>query len=138
MAALPPLALQMIVAGVLAAGLLVIWRRRGPDFDRRVFAAACLVSLLSVRHLSYDLLLAIPALAFALSHGSRAARALGGVALAVFVASPPSVWRHYVEPRFIETPLDAVAMHAYRIVAVCLLLLVVAAPASPREARSTI
>lgn len=118
---------QVVVAIVLGAGLLVIWRGRGRDFDLRFLAAAYLLSLLSFRHLSYNLLLAIPALAFALSRAGAAGRAAGALCFAVLIASPPSVWRLIVEPRAGETFLDPLAMHAYRIACAALFLLAVLA-----------
>lgn len=125
---LAPVALQAMVALLLAGGLLVIWRRRERDFDLRFLAAACLLSLLAFRHLSYNLLLAIPALAFCLSHATRAVRALGVLATAIMIASPPSVWRHLMEPRGLESMLDPLAAHAYRMAGLALLLVVVLGP----------
>lgn len=131
----PPLAIQFAILTALAAGLALIWIRRGPDFDLRFAAAACLLSLLAFRHLSYNLLLAIPALAFAASRAGRAARALAVSAFAALIASPPSLWRHVVEPRGIDTALDPLAAHAYRIVLAGLFLFVVfAAPPAGRPA----
>lgn len=118
---------QAIIAGLLGAGLLLIWYRRGRDFDLRFLAAACLLSLLSFRHLSYNLLLAIPALAFALASAGAAGRAIGAACFAILIASPPSVWRHVVEPRFGETLVDSLAMHAYRVACAALFLLCVLA-----------
>jgi hypothetical protein len=118
---------QAIVAVVLGLGLVVIWRRRGRDFDLRFFAAACLLSLLAFRHLSYNLLLVIPALAFALTRAGAAGRAIAAVSFAVLIASPPSVWRLVIEPSLGETFVDPLAMHAYRLVCAALFLLVVLA-----------
>lgn len=122
---LMPVTLQAIVALLLGAGLLMIWRRRDRDFDLRFLAAASLLSLLAFRHLSYNLLLAIPALAFCLSHTTRAVRALGMLATAVMIASPPSVWRHLIEPRGVASMFDPLAAHAYRIAGLALFLVVV-------------
>lgn len=129
-----PLAIQFAIVTVLAAGLVLIAIRRGADVDLRFAAAACLLSLLAFRHLSYNLLLAIPALAFAASRAGRVSRALAGGAFAVLIASPPSVWRHVVEPRAIDTPIDPIAAHAYRIVLSALFLLLVLSAAGPRAA----
>jgi len=128
-----PVRMQMMIAAALGAGLIWILARRGRDFDLRLFAAACLLSLLAFRHLSYDLLLAIPALAFAAAHGSRLGRWAAGVSLTVLIASPPSYWRNFFEPRFIETPLDPLAAHAYRIAGLLLFLLVVFIPGRVRD-----
>lgn len=124
----PEVSLQLLTAGVLCLALVWIWIRWRGDggFDLRFVAAACLISLLSFRHLSYDLFLAVPAVAFALARNHAAARWLGALALALFIASPPSVWLHAVEPRFGATPFDWPAEHAYRIAAAALFLLVVA------------
>lgn len=123
-----PVRMQMMIAAALAAGLAWILARRGRDFDLRFFAAAGLLSLLAFRHLSYNLLLAIPALVFAAAHGSRIGRWAAGLSLAVLIASPPSYWRHVFEPRFLETPLDPLAAHAYRIAGLLLFVLVVLIP----------
>lgn len=126
--------LQLLTAGLLCLPLVWIWiRRRGDDgFDLRFAAAACLISLLSFRHLSYDLFLAVPAVAFVLARNHGAARRLGALALALFIASPPSLWLHVVEPRFGATPFDWPAEHAYRIAAAALFLLTVFAGGSAR------
>ena len=118
---------QAVIALVLGFGLTVVWWRRDRDFDLRFLAAACLLSLLSFRHLSYNLLLAIPALAFALSRTGAAARAIGGLSFAILIASPPSLWRHVVEPRLGDTIFDPLAMHAYRLAGVALFLVAVLA-----------
>jgi len=130
---MPPLGIQMLIATVLALGLLIIWQRRQDDFDLRFLAAACLLSLLSVRHLSYDLLLAIPALAFVWSRDGRGARLLAAGAFAVLIVSPPSLYRHYFEPRFITTPADALLVHAYRIVAMALFAFTLLSTSSRRR-----
>lgn len=110
---LPALVLQAGLLMTLSAGLAwIVWRRR-EDFDLRFYAAASLVSLLALRHLSYDLMLAIPALAFAWTHPGRVARACAGVASVILVASPPTLWRYVFEPRMIETPLDPLVPLAY-------------------------
>lgn len=128
---LPPVWIQALTAIVLCAALVFIWIRRRRGFDLRFAAAACLVSLLSFRHLSYDLLLAIPAMAFAASR-TGAGRWIAGCAAAVFIASPPSVWRHVIEPRFGSTPFDWLAANAYRIAGLGLLLFVALASEAAR------
>lgn len=132
---LAPVTLQATVALLLAAGLLVIRRRRDRDFDLRFLAAASLLSLLAFRHLSYDLLLAIPALAFCLSHTTRAVRALGVLAMAIMIASPPSVWRHLMESRGLASMLDPLAAGGYRMAGLALFLVVVFGPRSGQGGR---
>lgn len=122
---------QAVIAIVLGFGLVVIWLRRDRDVDLRFLAAVCLLSLLSFRHLSYNLLLTIPALAFALSRAGAAARVIGGLSFAILIASPPSVWRHLVEPRLGDTIFDPLAIHAYRLIGVALFLVAVLARERP-------
>ena len=129
---LTPVVVQILIAALLAGGLVLIWRNRGRDFDLRFFAAACLLSLLSFRHLSYNLLLAIPALMWAVSHESRGLRLAGVIAFLVLAASPPTVWRYVFEPAGGSAALDVVAAHAYRVVLATLFVLVVATPARQR------
>lgn len=117
-----PLTQQLIVAAVLTGALAFICVRRREDFDLRFYAAACLMSLLSFRHLGYNLLLAIPALAFLWTRAGIAARVITAVSFAVLIASPPTLWRHVLEPRGWASPLDAAVPHAYRAVVVLLFL----------------
>lgn len=109
----PSVSVQLLTAAALAAGLVWIWLRRDDAFGLRLFAAACLVSLLALRHLSYDLLLAIPAIVFALTRERAAVRVLGAAALLVFIASPPSLWRVSLEARA-PAILEPLFVHAYR------------------------
>jgi hypothetical protein len=117
----PPVTTQLLTAAALSAALVWIAARRREASDLRLFAAACLVSLLAIRHLSYDLLLAIPAVVFALTRGDLRARMAGGIALAIFILSPPSLWRALAEPRGFAPALEPIAMHAYRAAAAALL-----------------
>jgi hypothetical protein len=127
-----PVTLQIVTAIVLSAALVWIVLRRRELFDLRMFAAACLVSLLAVRHLSYDLILAIPALVFALSRANDLVRALGVVALAVLIASPPAVWRALEGGPPELWGLMPFMMHAYRAAAAALFLCVLFARGSER------
>ncbi len=129
---LTPVALQVLSASLLAVGLVVIWRNRGSDFDLRFFGAACLLSLLSFRHLGYNLLLAIPALVWALSRGHRMVRVAGATAFLLLIASPPTVWRYVIEPLLGGTVAGAIPDHAYRVVLVALFVLLIASPARQR------
>lgn len=121
---LAPTVLQLLTALALGGALLAIYFRRRSDdeFDLRFLAAACLLSLLAFRHLSYNLLLAIPALAFVWTRATGAAHAITAVAFAVLIASPPTFWRHVLEPRDLTTPLDVVVPHVYRAVLCALML----------------
>lgn len=119
-----PTALQFLIASTLGGLLLAIYARRRADFDLRFLSAACLLSLLSFRHLSYNLLLAIPALAFAWTRATRTARILTAVSFTLLIASPPTIWRHLLEPRGWTMPGDAVVPHVYRAV-LCALMLAV-------------
>ncbi|MDQ3168769.1 MAG: DUF2029 domain-containing protein [Acidobacteriota bacterium] len=129
---LTPVALQVLSASLLAVGLVVIWRKRESDFDLRFFGAACLLSLLSFRHLGYNLLLAIPVLVWALSHDHRVVRVTGAAAFLVLVASPPTLWRYVIEPLLGGTMGGAIPDHAYRVVLIALFVLLMAAPARQR------
>ena len=129
---LTPVALQVLSALLLAGGLVVIWRRRGSDFDLRFFAAACLLSLLSFRHLGYNLLLAIPALVWAASRERRVVRLAGAAAFVVLAVSPPTLWRYVIEPLFGGAFAGAIPAHAYRAVLVALFVLLMAAPEDQR------
>lgn len=128
-----PVALQLLIAGALAAALAAICFRRRGGFNLRVMAAARLLSLLSFRHLSYSLLLAIPALAFVWTRTGRAARVIAAVSSALLIASPPTLWLHIFEPRGWTTPIDAVVPHAYRAVLCALMIAVVMFPAAGAE-----
>ena len=129
---LTPVAVQVLLAVMLSGGLVLIWRRAGRDVDLRFFAAACLLSLLSFRHLSYNLLLAIPALMWAVSHERRGIRLAGVIAFLALAASPPTLWRYFMEPAGGSAALGVVAAHAYRVVLAALFVLVVATPAPQR------
>ena len=122
-----PLAIQVLAAAALGIALVWLWRRGPSDFELRFFAGACLVSLLSFRHLSYNLLLAIPALAWALTDTRRGVRMTGIAAAAVLAASPPTLWRHVLEPAGAWGGLEPVVSHAYRLALAALFVAVVAA-----------
>lgn len=126
---LAPTTLQLVIAIALSVALLAIYvrRRHDDEFDLRFVAAACLLSLLAFRHLSYNLLLAIPALAFVWTRASRVARAITAVSFAILIASPPTFWRHALEPRDLTTPLDVIVPHVYRAV-LCALMLALLLP----------
>lgn len=128
---LAPTALQALIAMALGIVLLAIYLRRRDrgDFDLRFVAAACLLSLLAFRHLSYNLLLAIPALAFVWTRASWALPAITVISFAVLIASPPTVWRHVIEPRGWTTPFDFAVPHLYRAVLCALMLAVLLLPA---------
>ena len=119
-----PVTLQIVTAIVLSSALVWIVLRRRASFDLRVFAAACLVSLLAIRHLSYDLILAIPALVFALSRADARVRALGAAAMAVLIASPPAVWRALDGGPPQLSGFEPFMMHAYRAAGAALFLCV--------------
>ena len=127
-----PLVMQVLMAAVLGIALAWLWRRAPADFDLRFFAAACLVSLLSFRHLSYNLLLAIPALAWALTDTRQGVRTIGIAAAAVLAASPPTVWRHALEPAGAWSGLEPLVSHAYRLALTALFVAVVAARRAAR------
>ena len=126
---------QAIVALLLALAVFWIWRRRGEDFDLRLFAAACLVSLLALRHLGYNLLLAIPALAFLWRRTATAARVIAALSFAVLIASPPTLWRVALEPRG-WTALEPLVPHAYRAVMVLLFVATISVSGSTRTRSS--
>ncbi len=125
---LTPLTLQMVIAVALTGALLLIWSRRGKDVDLTFFAAACLLSLLSFRHLGYNLLLAIPALVWAVSHEQRRVRILGFLAFVTLAASPPTFWRYIVEPAGGGPAAAAAAAHAYRAVVAMLFVVLALQP----------
>lgn len=134
-----PVALQAGLAIALAAGLAVIaWTRRDDaDFDLRFYGAAGLVSLLAFRHLSYNLLLAIPALAWTLTHHAKGVRAAGCLLGVSLIASPPTAWRVLAEAGMtLPGGLAPLADHAYRSALAALFALALwAGPASGREGR---
>lgn len=134
---LAPTALQLATAVALGAALLAIYLRHRDEagFDLRFVAAACLLSLLAFRHLSYNLMLAIPALAFVWTRATGPARAITAVSFALLIASPPTFWRHVLEPRDLTTPLDGVVAHVCRAVLCALMLaLLLLRPAGPDRA----
>ena len=132
-----PLTLQMCTTAALGIALVWLWRRGSSDLDLRFFAGACLLSLLSFRHLSYNLLLAIPALVWALTDSRRGVRMTGIAAAAVLVASPPTLWRHALEPAGAWAGLEPLLSHAYLLALAALFVAVIAArrAGAPRAGR---
>jgi len=136
---LPPLVLQAILAATLGAALVIVARRSRADADGgfRFFAAAGLASLLVFRHLSYNLLLGLPALIWLAAHPRRHFR-LAGVGLgAVLAASLPTVWRVLADAGVsLPAGLALVAAHGYRAALSVLFLLLLAAPHGASRPRS--
>lgn len=130
-----PLTIQVLLALALGVVLARLWRRAPSDLDLRFFAGACLVSLLAFRHLSYNLLLAIPALAWALASPRLAVRMTGIAAAAVLVASPSTLWRHVLEPAGAWIGFEPLASHAYRLAFSALFVAVVSRSARTPSGR---
>jgi hypothetical protein len=103
--------------------------------DLAFFATACLLSLLSFRHLGYNLLLAIPALVWAVSHEQRRVRMLGILAFVTLAASPPTLWRYIVEPAGGGAAGAVAAAHAYRVVLVMLFVMLAVQPTASARRR---
>lgn len=130
-----PLTIQVLLALALGIVLARLWQRAPPDLDHRFFAGACLVSLLTFRHLSYNLLLAIPALAWTLASPRLAGRMTGIAAAAVLVASPSTLWRHVLDPAGAWIGFEPLATHAYRVALAALFVAVVSLSARTPSVR---
>ena len=116
-----------IVAALLAAPALValLWRRRPLERSLELLAFCGVVSLLAVRHLSYDLVLILPALA-AWRSGMLSSRPTARTHVLLFVGlllwlwfDPGAVGRRLTTVAAL-TPLAAFAAHTDRLL--CLLL----------------